>query len=164
MKKNGFVLLETVMTICILSVILLTLYASYAFILRQSLARNTYDLTDSIYEGYYITDLIINRYSNKENFFREECSELDTKQYVCDIDGSTNLKILNNVYQVDKIYYINPHKFYSTKAKLDLLDATTIDYIKTIGVSRNKDMFIIKYKKAYGDEGAYEIFHSMVEV
>ncbi len=164
MKNKGFVLLETVMTICILSVILITLYASYAFILRQSLSRNTYDLTDSIYEGYYITELINNRYPDRNNFFTDECTVLVSGQYKCDMFHSTNLKILNDVYQVDKIYYINPHAFYSDKNKLDLLDATTIDYIKTVGVSRNKDMFIIKYKKLYGEDGSYEIFHSMVEV
>ena len=70
MKKNGFVLLETVMTICVLSVILLTLYASYAYILRQSLSRNTYDLTDSIYEGYYITEIIKSNYGSLNNYFR----------------------------------------------------------------------------------------------
>ena len=92
MKNKGFVLLETVMTICILSVILITLYASYAYILRQSLARNTYDLTDSIYEGYYITDIINNRYPDRNDFFTNECTEIETKQYKCDIFNSTNLK------------------------------------------------------------------------
>ena len=164
MKNKGFVLLETVMTICILSVILLTLYASYAFILRQSLSRNTYDLTDSIYEGYYITEVINNRYSNITAFKDStECTSVGEGK-MCDISKSTNLKILNEVYKVDKIYYLNPNKFYKNHDDLVLLDATTIDYIKTIGVSRNKDMLIIKYKKIYNEDGSYEVFHSMVEV
>ena len=97
MKKNGFVLLETVMTICILSVILITLYGSYAFILRQSLARNTYDLTESIYEGYYITEIIKNKYGNI-NIFKDsdECSSIGPGK-MCNIANSTNLKILNTV-------------------------------------------------------------------
>ena len=164
MKNKGFVLLETVMTICILSVILLTLYASYAFILRQSLSRNTYDLTDSIYEGYYITEVINNRYGNITAFKdSNECKNLG-KGKVCNIATSTNLKILNDVYKVDKIYYINPYEFYKDHDILVLLDATTIDYIKTIGASRNKNMLIIKYKKIYNEDGSYEVFHSMVEV
>ena len=164
MKKNGFVLLETVMTICILSVILITLYGSYAFILRQSLARNTYDLTESIYEGYYITEIIKNKYGNINTFKdSSECSSIGPGK-MCNIANSTNLKILNTVYQVDKIYYINPHDYYTNHDDLNLLDATTIDYIKTIGASRNKDMLIIKYKKAYREDGSYEVFHSMVEV
>jgi len=164
MKNKGFVLLETVMTICILSVVLLTLYSSYSFILKKSLSRNTYDLTDSIYEGYYITEIINNRYPDMDSFFRSECTNLVDNYYKCEIKETSNLSILKDVYQVDKIYYINPNVFYKNHDYLNMLDATTIDYIKTIGISRNKNMLIIKYKKSVGDNGEYEIFHSMVEV
>ena len=144
-------------------VILITLYASYAFILRQSLSRNTYDLTDSIYEGYYIEEIINNRYDDFSTFLSTECTAL-SQGYICNIAKSTNLKILNDIYKVDKIYYINPYKYYKKDYDLNQLDATTIDYIKTIGASRNKDMLIIKYKKIYNDDNSYEVFHSMMEV
>ena len=112
MKKNGFVLLETVMTICVLSVILLTLYASYAYILRQSLARNTYDLTDSIYEGYYVTEIIKSNYGSLNNYF-STCTN-NNPGYICNIsDDTSSLHVLKEVYEVDKLYYLNPKTYYN---------------------------------------------------
>ena len=162
MKKNGFVLLETVMTICVLSVVLLTLYGSYAYILRQSLSRNTYDLTDSIYEGYYITEMIKNKYDSINNYVTTECVN-NNPGYICNITDTSPLHELKDVYEVDKIYYINPKTYYANSNLLNTLDATTIDYVKSIGQTNNRDLMIIKYKKVYED-GSYEIFHSKVEV
>ena len=163
MKNNkGFVLLETVITICVLSVVLISLYSSYAYILRKSLQRNTYDVTESIYEGYYITELIKNKYTSINNYVTNNCTNLNPG-YKCEITDTSELKELKRVYMVDKLYYINPKTFYSNHDQLNKLDATTIDYINTIGVSNNRDMLIIKYKIIYQD-GTYEIFHSKVEV
>ena len=162
MKKNGFVLLETVMTICVLSVILLTLYASYAYILRQSLSRNTYDLTDSIYEGYYVTEIIKSNYGSLNNYF-STCTN-NNPGYICNIsDDTSSLHVLKEVYEVDKLYYLNPKTYYNDSNLLNTLDATTIDYVKSIGQTNNRDLIIIKYKRVYED-GSYEIFHSKVEV
>ena len=162
MKKNGFVLLETVMTICVLSVILLTLYASYAYILRQSLSRNTYDLTDSIYEGYYVTEIIKSNYGSL-NYYFSTCTN-NNPGYICNIsDDTSSLHVLKEVYEVDKLYYLNPKTYYNNSNLLNTLDATTIDYVKSIGQTNNRDLIIIKYKKVYED-GSYEIFHSKVEV
>jgi Tfp pilus assembly protein PilE len=163
MKKNGFVLLETVITICILSVVLLTMYASYAYVLRQSLSRNTYDLTDSIYEGYYITEIIKNNYDSLDNYFTTSCTN-NNPGYICNISESdSTLHVLRDVYEVDKIYYINPKTYYTNADLLNKLDATTIDYVKSIGKVNNRNILIIKYKKVYED-GTYEVFHSKVEV
>jgi Tfp pilus assembly protein PilE len=161
MKKNGFVLLETVMTICILSVVLLSLYASYSYVLKKSLSRNTYDLTDSIYEGYYVTEIIKNNYGTLNNYF-STCTN-NNPGYTCDLSLDSSLSVLRDVYEVDKLYYINPKTYYANHNLLNKLDATTIDYVKTIGQVNNRDMVIIKYKKVYED-GTYEIFHSKVEV
>ncbi len=159
MKKNGFVLLETVATICVLSVILITLYASYAYILRKSLQRNTYDVTESIYEGYYITELIKNKYTSIDNYKNTYCNNINPG-YICEISDTSEFK---QVYMIDKMYFINPKTFYNNHDQLNKLDATTIDYINAIGISNDKDMLIIKYKIIYQD-GTYEIFHSKVEV
>ena len=163
MKKNGFVLLETVVTICVLSVVLLTMYASYAYVLRQSLSRNTYDLTDSIYEGYYITEIIKNNYGSLDDYFNSSCTN-NNPGYICNISEDTSsLHVLRDVYEVDKLYYINPKTYYTNSTLLNTLDATTIDYVKSIGQTNNRNILIIKYKKVYQD-GTYEIFHSKVEV
>ena len=60
MRKNGFVFIETVLVICILSVTLLILYSSYAHILRVTRQKSTFDTTDSIYTTYYVKKIIDN--------------------------------------------------------------------------------------------------------
>ena len=54
MKKNGFVFMETVVVVCLLSVTLLMLYGSYSHVLRKSGEKKNYDTTDSIYTTYYV--------------------------------------------------------------------------------------------------------------
>jgi hypothetical protein len=84
--------------------------------------------------------------------------------YICNISESdSTLHVLRDVYEVDKIYYINPKTYYTNADLLNKLDATTIDYVKSIGKVNNRNILIIKYKKVYED-GTYEVFHSKVEV
>ena len=60
MRKNGYVFMETVVVICVLSVTLLILYASYAHILRMTKEKVTFDTTDSIYTTYYVKKVLDN--------------------------------------------------------------------------------------------------------
>ena len=43
------------------------------------------------------------------------------------------------------------------------LDATTIDYVKALGVGATNNLLIVKYKHVY-DNGTYEVFHASMEV
>ena len=45
-KKNGFVFMETIVVVSILSLTLILLYSSYAHILGTSKERKTFDTTD----------------------------------------------------------------------------------------------------------------------
>ena len=182
MKNNGFVFLETIVVISVLSITLLLLFSSYSFMLRKSRERDTFDNIDLIYKTYYIKDIIDNYkasrgandprssimfYIDKNNL---ECKKMDSyNSYVCDLSNpsySGSLLSAKAAFEADKIYLLNPNELLKSSSKnnwLALFDATTIDYINELGVATNKRIMIVKYKKVY-DDGTYEVFHSSIEV
>ena len=182
MKKNGFVFLETIVVISVLSITLLLLFSSYSFMLRKSRDRATFDDIDLIYRTYYIKDIIDNYKANwaandsrsSIMFYIErnnlECSTMGSyNSYVCDLsnpsyDGA--LLSAKAAFEADKIYLLNPKELLKSENKvewLSLFDATAIDYINELGVATDKQIMIVKYKKVYND-GSYEVFHSSIEV
>ena len=177
MRKNGFVFVETVIVICILSATLLILYASYSHILRVTRQKTTFDTTDNIYTTYYVKK-IIDEFNGTgvqfDQFFRTYstyCSEINNGSgYMCDIsqvpDTDTTFYQLKSVFGVDKLYYLAPANILNDSNKttyLMELDATTIDYVKALGVGATNNLFIVKYKHVY-DNGTYEVFHASMEV
>ena len=177
MRKNGYVFMETVVVICVLSVTLLILYASYAHILRMTKEKNTFDTTDSIYTTYYVKKILdFNNQgnSNFEQFFSSHsafCHGInDNTAYVCDIgslpETNTSFYQLKNIFDVDKIYYLSPSYILNNNKKIDYLmelDATTIDYVKSLGVGVVDKVLIVKYKHNYANNKV-EVIHSSMEV
>ena len=58
-EKNGFVMIETVVVITILTVGLISLYASYSLILSKAVTKNYYDNVEHIYKSYFDSKKII---------------------------------------------------------------------------------------------------------
>lgn len=181
MKKNGFVFMETIVVMSVLSITLLMLFASYSYILKKSREKNTFDTTESIYKTYYIKNVIDNYKAQHSGtglsilYYVNNNPECTRKNfgsqysYTCDLssdDYSGYLNQIKRAFEVDKIYYLNPNKIVkSTEANtwLNTFDATTIDYIRDIGDSVDQYIFVVKYKKYYSD-GSYEVIHSSMEV
>lgn len=182
-KKNGFVLVETAIVVSVLSITLLMLYSSYSHILRVTRSRNTYVHTDSIYSTYLVKKQLEKYNGSVSNFVASNSSicslysESGISEYVCDIANATSeqIKIPLAPLEVDKIYYLSPAEILnlgesSKENMLMHLDATTIDYVKSLGNTSGKSdtgstykIMIVKYKKQYSD-GSYEILHSSMEV
>lgn len=181
MKKNGFVFLETIVVISVLSITLLLLFSSYSYMLRKSRERDTFDNIDLIYKTYYIKDILDNyKLSRAANdprssimFYIErnsECRRMNSyNSYVCDLSNSSysgSLLSAKSAFEADKIYVLNPNELLKSGNKdswLALFDATTIDYINELGIATDRQVMIVKYKKVYND-GSYEVFHSSIEV
>ncbi len=182
MKKNGFVFLETIVVISVLSITLLLLFSSYSFMLRKSRERDTFDNIDLIYKTYYIKDILDNYKASRAandprssiKFYIDknslECKKMSSyNSYVCDLSSdsySGALLSAKAAFEADKIYLLNPNELLKSSNKnnwLALFDATTIDYINELGVATNKPIMVVKYKKVYND-GTYEVFHSSIEV
>ena len=176
-KKNGYVFMETIVVISVLSITLLLLFASYSYILRKSRTKKMFDTTETIYKTYYFKEVLDSfNYPTLENFFKARsgilCKNItygkSSNNYICDtssIGASDSLYQITKVYEIDKFYYINPAFIINYKEK-DLLlefDATTIDYIRDLGTGVDSNILVVKYKKIYSD-GSYEVYHSSMEV
>lgn len=181
MKKNGFVFVETIVVISVLSVTLLLLFSSYSYILRKSRERDTFDNIDLIYKTYYVKD-IIDKYKlgkapnvakSSVMYYIEnnsECRKMGGfNSYVCDLSNNEyngTLFQVKTAFEVEKFYLLNPNEVLSSSNKVDWLtqfDATTIDYIDELGKGTNSQVLVVKYKKVYND-GTYEMFHSSIEL
>lgn len=161
MKKNGFVFLETLVVVSVLSLTLLMLFSTYSYIIRKSRERNVFDTTEMIYKTYYTKDVLIKEYGSLQTYMNT-CNKPGTNVYECIISGN-RLTQLNQAFEVEKIYFLTPSEVLASSSVLVKLDATTIDYIKHLGKYSNTRRMIVKYKKTYQD-GTYEIFHSSMEV
>lgn len=181
-KKNGFVFMETLVVVSVLSLTLLILFASYSYILRKSRERNTFDTTETIYKTYYVKNIIDSLKPNGQtktglkyyidSHLGHECKKMGSfDSYVCDFsakDYTGDLLQVKLAFEIDKIYMLNPNKILNSNKKDDWLwefDATTIDYINELGAGVNHDLIVIKYKKTYNKtDGTYEVIHSSMEV
>lgn len=191
MKKNkGFVFMETIVVVSVLSLTLLLLFSSYSYILRKSRERNTFDTTETLYKTYY-TKTLIEEIAKKNNVsggvagyarYSGDCLKMkyegvkEYNSYVCTPEKNGDLNQAVIAFEIEKFYLVNPSELFSSSDKdnwLYLFDATTIDYLNEIGGNRNANLFIVKYKKCYDEEtninnlsecSDYEIIHSSLEV
>ena len=184
-KKNGFVFMETIVVISVLSITLMLLFGSYSYILRKSRSKNTFDTSETVYKTYYVRSLIENYkkehnrtgnsvevYANDHLNQKGECTKQTYGSYysfICDLSNDNYngyLKQIKIAFEVDKFYYLNPKQIVNNAKEnewLNRFDATTIDYIRSISASFDKYILIVKYKKHYSN-GSYEVFHSSMEV
>lgn len=179
-KQNGYVFMETIVVVAVLSVTLILLFGSYAFILRRSRERNTYDTTEMIYKTYYVKQ-VIDSYKPSgsaktgiESFIETHpsyCNKMGAfNSFVCDLNKKgvepNGLTQVKEAFEVDKIYFVNPSEVLNSASKeswLNAFDATTIDYIRDLGQGSASNLLIVKYKKVYKD-GTTETIHSSMEV
>lgn len=170
-KSNGFVFMETIVVISVLSITLLLLFSSYSYILRKSRSKNTFDTTENIYKTYYFHQ-VLNSSVGLNNYLKTSSCQLvktinGSGNYICQVPSTNaNLNQIKNVFEIEKFYYVNPSNLINasdSNALLNKFDATTIDYILNLGVGVNYNVLIVKYKKVYSD-GSYEIYHSSMEV
>lgn len=135
MKNKGFVLMETIIVIVVISVALLTIFSSYNKILRKVKTENKYDTSDYIYMTKYIKDNL-----------RTLCSSTPTVNDISfDTINEYSSCLPNNSFNAKKIYILtglndvgtNAHKF----------DAYMIDYLRKLDVSPSDELIIVEYKR-----------------
>ena len=165
MNKKGFVLMETIVVIVVVSVALLTIFSSYNKILSKLRTENKYDTSEYIYITKYIKDYIQDRGIGFE--VGDLCSELSGE--ICENknikDLSLDSKIDNKIitlYNIEKIYLLtNLNEFdkemTNGKKNSSLFDAYMIDYITTLDVRDKDKLLIVEYKRAVKDTGNEEV-------
>jgi len=130
---KGFVMIETIIVITILTVGLISLYSSYSVILSKSKVKNNYDNIEYLYKTYFIGNYLVdnNVFSNFTIY------KQDT------LDNDLNF-IIDNL-SIDKIYVIP--KNFDYKVKIPNLDGSSIAYFnKWKDYDENKINIIVKFK------------------
>ncbi len=150
MNKKGFVLMETIVVIVVVSVALLTIFSSYNKILSKLRTENKYDTSEYIYITKYIKDYMQNNQSTLG--INVDDISANITNYLSKISNSNNLKSL---YGVEKIYLLtNLNNF---GGKEDKVDAYMIDYIKKLDVKNEDKLLIVEYKRVVKDTGNEEV-------
>ena len=130
---KGFVMIETIIVIIILTVGLISLYSSYSVILSKSKVKSNYDNIEYLYKAYFIGNYLVdnNVFSNFTIY------KQDT------LDNDLNF-IIDNL-SIDKIYVIP--KNFDYKVKIPNLDGSSIAYFnKWKDYDENKINIIVKFK------------------
>lgn len=141
MNKKGFVLMETIVVIVVVSVALLTIFSSYNKILSKLRTENKYDTSEYIYMTKYIKDYMQKNQSVLEISVDDISANITN--YLSNISNSNNLKSL---YGVEKIYLLtNLNNFGGNETNVD---AYMIDYIKKLDVKNEDKLLIVEYKRA----------------
>lgn len=163
MQKKGFVLMETIVVIVVISVALLTIFSSYNKILRKVKTENKYDTSEYIYMTEYIKKYlttnscaeipISNIYPNDKNVNLNELYSVD----FCNIKIKNNNKfpikriyILTNINNFNKDINsasLNGFSVDNVTKNSDLFDAYMIDYIRKLDVSDNDKLLIVEYER-----------------
>lgn len=148
-KKRGFALIESIFMIVFISMALLIVYKAFSTSFQDERKRVNYDSTNSIYKTYFLKQYF------EENGLLDYLTTVTlTNGYLvvtCDTLASVNDEYCDFLtgsgnFDVTKMYI----------TKLDMsgitytgLDATTIDYMKTLS---NSDTSSYRFTVWYGDE------------
>ena len=159
MNKKGFVLMETIVVIVVVSVALLTIFSSYNKILSKLRTENKYDTSEYIYITKYIKDYLQGKVSVTDicSISNEKCEEFTSHELSQRLDDKQK-----RIYNVKKIYLLtNLNNFdkemTNGKKNSSLFDAYMIDYIKKLDVRDQDKLLIVEYKRPAKDTNNEDI-------
>ena len=185
--KKGFVLMETIVVIVVISVALLTIFSSYNKILSKVKKENKYDTSEYIYMTNYIKRYLKDKITNEGITISvtDICKDNGDGKCIIFTDYELSEKLdpkVKELYDIEKIYILtNLNKFDkemvspNNKKNSSFFDAYMIDYIRKLDVSDNDKLIIVEYKrpaknynytdkKEYGTENKlYETYISSLE-
>lgn len=166
--KKGFVLMETIVVIVVISVALLTIFSSYNKILSKVKKENKYDTSEYIYMTNYI-----------KRYLKDNGCGIDVQNINSNITDFYNSNVCyikdKNIFGIKKIYVVTNLNKIRTNNNAKKFDAYMIDYIRKLDVSDKDELIIVEYKrpvknynytdkKEYGTENKlYETYISSLE-
>lgn len=136
-KKNGFVLMETIVVISVLCLVLVMLYGAYSNILTNVESKSLYDNTEYIFKTALVRNYLekIGNVTTYDDFGITVCQNSDSSSsHKCYTSScSTERCQLFKLLKVEGVY-ITPWNLSSLNSSLpsSKLDATTRKYLKSI--------------------------------
>lgn len=143
MKKNGFVFVETIVAIVVLTSSLLLLYSSFNKILQSEKTRVYYDDVSYIYRTWYIKDRLNNL--NIMAALRDITSNED--KYFVTI--GVEYEGLFNGYESEKTYIANLLEDFEVK-QIIILKENKIDNLKKCSLECSLDSSCSEYENCNG--------------
>lgn len=162
--KKGFVFIETIIVVTILTIALMSIYANYSKIISNTKEFNTFDTAEYNYKTYFLKQSFINGNLKQYNdiAITNDYTSLN-KCYIVNSNFSENkiipsatmnqvkVCLLDNVFY--KLNYLenetdeNGITYYSYNNNNNL-DAYIIDYLNNKDWTANNDkIFLVEYKK-----------------
>lgn len=153
-NKNGFVLMEAIVVIVVITVSLITLFASYNKILTKVKKENKYDTSEYLYKTYYIREYL------------RDCGIANSDVYSLGSDKSNGTSLIDYTtkecnsfsigntflnYGVKRIYILTDINGDYTAKNLKYFDAYMIDYIRKLDVDDNATLIVAEYSKISRD-------------
>ena len=139
MKKlgnKGFVMIETMVVITVLSLGLISLYASFAVILSKVSVRSNYENIDNIYKTYFVKD-----YLNSPE--TPAC-------YSASISASCNDVISPGLANIMKTFNIQKIYIFKEIPTGKNYDGSTINYFKTVDKkSATSFLIVLKFEELH---------------
>ena len=143
MNKKGFVLMETIVVIVVISVALLTIFSSYNKILRKTKAENKYDTSEYIYMTEHVKKYLSN-YSCTKNEYEMGINSSATPMN--HFSSSCGFSVTNHPFNIKGIYLVK--SVMKAKANdLEKFNANMIDYIRKLDVGENDTLIIVEYQR-----------------
>ena len=146
MKNKGFVLMETIVVIVVISVALLTIFSSYNKILSKLRTENKYDTSEYIYMTYHIREYLKDRGVSANSIGGQVINYYNTSRFS------------NNIFNINKIYILTNFDSFSEPRNSEKFDAYMIDYIKKLDIKNTDKLIIVEYKRLARDNN-YEPLH-----
>lgn len=157
MKNKGFVLMETIVVIVVISVALLTIFSSYNKILRKLKTENKYDTSEYIYMTNYVKDYLRNHTSCSKTIYEmgKDDSGVERNkplQNYFSVDcgfSSDEVNNLSHPFGIKRIYLLQYLTEVDEDSKKDLekFDAYMIDYIRKLDVGVNDTLIVVEYER-----------------
>lgn len=132
MKKNGFVFVETIVAVVVLSSALLLLYSSFTNILLSEKTRVYYDDVNYIYRSWYLKETLYNL--NFNSIIRELTS--NENRYFLTV--GPEYQDLFNGYQQEKDMFTNLYNEFEAKQMI-ILKENKLDNLKKCNQSCIQD-------------------------
>lgn len=142
-KRNGFIMIETIVVITILSVGLISLYASYNLILSKAVNKSYYDNVDYVYKTYMVAKYLTD---NNQTYFISNYK-------IIDINSNQELSVIANNFNIEKIYLVKgSYSQITSTNNLLQLDGSSISYIKAMdSYDETKINYIVKFVETKDD-------------
>ena len=157
MKKNGFVFIETIVAIVVLTASLLLLYSSFSKILQTERTRVYYDNVSYVYRTWniqkMINDLGINSLLNDSNY--NIIKNLKNGNWITDINKKNLFNEMIVDFEIEKLLVFKTDLLNelkkctknSTNSYCDGFDDNMIKYIKSISFTEKPlNILIVEYK------------------